>query len=427
MDSSKRFKVILSTILILITLLLLYRFREILPMFILALFLAYILNPVVNWMSSKKIYKRKISRGFAIILIYVLSISGISFGGSYFLLNLTKEVRILLNDIPSYGEYITHNMVPKISQSLNTFSKFIPKPPKTEDIENHESQPEPLPIVKKTQNQNGLAQFFSNTTFEVRQGKNGFEIIPHPVTQKQQTSENQDVDLAKMLDDFILDIFKNLQNILLDLLNFGQYLVVSIITSIFQTMITLMVAAFIIIDHERIMDFIRNLFPERFLNYLENFLQKQNVGLNGVIRGQLIISVVNGTLTGIGILLFDIKFALTLSIVATICSLIPIFGVIISSIPIVLMALTSSFWSAVFILAWILGIHFIEGNILNPKIIGTSAKIHPVLVILALMAGETAYGLFGALIAVPLFSILQTTFIFIRENLLDPKPNPGTP
>jgi predicted PurR-regulated permease PerM len=79
------------------------------------------------------------------------------------------------------------------------------------------------------------------------------------------------------------------------------------------------------------------------------------------------------------------------------------------------MAVTNSFITGLLMLAWILLIHFIEGNILNPKIIGKSAEIHPILVILALMAGQKTYGIFGALIAVPIFSILQTTFIFIRE------------
>jgi predicted PurR-regulated permease PerM len=59
-----------------------------------------------------------------------------------------------------------------------------------------------------------------------------------------------------------------------------------------------------------------------------------------------------------------------------------------------------------------LGIHFVEANILNPKIIGTSAHIHPVIVIFALLAGESAFGLVGALLAVPTASILLTLFKF---------------
>ncbi len=57
-----------------------------------------------------------------------------------------------------------------------------------------------------------------------------------------------------------------------------------------------------------------------------------------------------------------------------------------------------------------------EGNILNPKIIGTAAKIHPVLVIFALIVGEHSYGLVGALLAVPVASIIQVLFLFFRSK-----------
>ena len=52
-------------------------------------------------------------------------------------------------------------------------------------------------------------------------------------------------------------------------------------------------------------------------------------------------------------------------------------------------------------LAWIILIHLFEANLFNPKIMGNAAKIHPVLVVFALIAGEHSYGLVGALFAVP--------------------------
>ena len=67
-------------------------------------------------------------------------------------------------------------------------------------------------------------------------------------------------------------------------------------------------------------------------------------------------------------------------------------------------------------LAWIVGIHFIEANFLNPKIIGTAAKIHPVLVIFSLVPGEQSYGLVGALFAVPVASMIQTIFVYYRKR-----------
>ena len=419
MNLTIRLRYIIISLLFLIFIALVYTFRAVLPTFILALLLAYILTPVVVKISSKKIFRRKIPRGMAIIIIYVLSITGISFGGTYFVVNLTNEMQILVTEFPSYGKKIKENWVPTISSGIQKISDYMPKMnfDLPEEISDKE-EVKPVVQIDTEGNANEIVRYLTNTTFEIKQNKKGYEIIPHHISKSKKVDQTQDLDFTKMFNDFLGNFIQNLQGMLVGLLDLSQMVVFSLVSSIFQTMITLMVAAFIIIDHERIIHFFRDLFPARFVDNIELFLQKQNVGLHGVVRGQLIICVVNGLLTYIGMLIFDIKFALTLSILATICSLIPIFGVIISSIPIVLMAITNSIYSGLFVLAWILGIHFIEGNILNPKIIGKSAEIHPVLVIFALMAGELTYGLFGALIAVPVFSILQTTFLFVRENIL---------
>jgi predicted PurR-regulated permease PerM len=95
-------------------------------------------------------------------------------------------------------------------------------------------------------------------------------------------------------------------------------------------------------------------------------------------------------------------------------SLIPIFGSILSSVPIIAIALISSgtfdLTQGVKMLAWICGIHLLEANVFNPKIMGDAAKIHPVLVVFALIAGEHSYGLVGALFAGPVASMIQTIF-----------------
>src|ERR1700734_4048142 len=70
--------------------------------------------------------------------------------------------------------------------------------------------------------------------------------------------------------------------------------------------------------------------------------------------------------------------------------------------------------TATFVLLWIVGIHQLEANVLNPKIMGDSAKIHPVLVIFALLAGEHFFHVAGALLAVPVMSMAQSVFLHIR-------------
>jgi predicted PurR-regulated permease PerM len=140
--------------------------------------------------------------------------------------------------------------------------------------------------------------------------------------------------------------------------------------------------------------------------------------LSGVVRGQLLICAVNGVLSAIGFWLFDLKYWPILSILAAVMSLIPIFGSILSSVPAVAIGLTQSPATAVGVLAWIVGIHQLEANFLNPKIIGDSAKIHPVLVVFSLLVGEHFFQITGALFAVPCMSIIQTIFLHFRQSAL---------
>src|SRR6185295_4104753 len=132
----------------------------------------------------------------------------------------------------------------------------------------------------------------------------------------------------------------------------------------------------------------------------------------------LLICLVNGVLSAIGFSIFGLKYWPILAIVAAVMSLIPIFGSILSSIPAVAIGLTQSPGTAFGVLAWILGIHQLEANFLNPKIIGDAAKIHPVLVVFSLIAGEHFFALVGALFAVPCMSVAQTIFLHFRESTL---------
>ena len=78
-------------------------------------------------------------------------------------------------------------------------------------------------------------------------------------------------------------------------------------------------------------------------------------------------------------------------------------------------------------LGWIIGIHLLEANFLNPKTIGTSAKIHPVLVVFSLVMGEKVYGLVGALLAVPVLSMIQVMFLYFYKKQWKIGPGKGGP
>src|SRR5207253_7061846 len=90
--------------------------------------------------------------------------------------------------------------------------------------------------------------------------------------------------------------------------------------------LTFMVAAYLLVDLSRVMAFMRSLVPEQQRTAFDDLVAEMNRGLSGVIRGQLIICVVNGVLTTVGLLIFHVKFALLLGCVAGMMSFIPVFG-----------------------------------------------------------------------------------------------------
>jgi predicted PurR-regulated permease PerM len=205
-------------------------------------------------------------------------------------------------------------------------------------------------------------------------------------------------------------------SILKGFFSFFQGLITGILGGLLAFLVVFMVAAFLLVDAPNLKRSSRLLVPARFRPDYDELLSRLDQGLSGVVRGQLLICLINGVLSGIGYAIFIPEYAIVLAIFSGVLSLIPIFGTIISSIPAVLIGLTVSFSTGLGVLAWILGIHFVEANILNPKVIGSQAHIHPALVILVLVAGEAIFGIKGALLAVPVTSVVQNLIVFTHSR-----------
>ena len=202
----------------------------------------------------------------------------------------------------------------------------------------------------------------------------------------------------------------------------GRDFIGKLALSIYEFILILMLTAFIVMDRKSIAEFFASLPPPNVRDEYHTLIRYVDRGLAGVIRGQLVICGVNGLLTYVGLLVIGVQGAWLLGIIAGILSLIPIFGTIISTIPIVLIAaadgLDKGFWA----LGWIMLIHLLEANLLNPLIMGSHARMHPVIIIFALLAGEHTFGVWGALLAVPTASILQSCFLFYRHEIEEIPP-----
>ncbi|MBA2662585.1 MAG: AI-2E family transporter [Bradymonadaceae bacterium] len=223
-------------------------------------------------------------------------------------------------------------------------------------------------------------------------------------------------DLERGFDEVVESITTISSARISSLVEYTQSFLVGLIKVFLAVALTLMVAAFMSIDLPRIKRLCREVVPREYRESYDEIGRRLDIRLGGVVRGQLMICVVNGVLTYFGLAILGVKYSVLLAVIAAILSIIPIFGAVLSTIPIVAMALTQSFTLGMLALGWILMINFVEANILNPKIIGTAALIHPVIVIFALLAGQSAFGLVGAILAIPAASIVLTLFGFVRDK-----------
>jgi predicted PurR-regulated permease PerM len=402
--------------------------RHVVLPFIFALLVAYIFAPIVNRMSRTRDGKKRMPRGLAIILCYIVLLAAVGTFLFTLLPRLYKDVGRLGAEAPTAYQRLNDVWVPQFASWLE--ERF----PSLRAQEQEKVEPPVVADVPLPPGTSFVMTPLPDGRMAVQLQPSGVEITAHSggsyvVAPREETPEP--VRLEERLRTLAKSALGGLQSELGDVFRVGQVIITTVIKSVFTFFLVLMIAAFIMLDLGKIHGFTRGLIPASYRVDYDIVVAGIDRGLSGVIRGQLVICLVNGALTYVGMMLFDIKYALILSVVASVLSLIPIFGALLSTVPIVLAALVSADTGidvarGVFITLWIVGIHFIEANLLNPKIIGSAAKMHPVLVIFSLILGEHSFGLVGALLAVPVASIVQVLFLYFRKKVWRGDPSGGT-
>ncbi len=150
--------------------------------------------------------------------------------------------------------------------------------------------------------------------------------------------------------------------------------------------------------------------PSRFKDELVAALTEINIYLVAFFRGQLIVSLIDGTLIGVALLFLGLDFALLIGLMVVFFSLIPYIGIIICWVPAVLIAtLQFGDWqhplaaTAIFIV-----VQNIEGFIVAPRVVGETVGLHPLTVILGVLGWSIVFGgVLGALLAIPLTATLK--------------------
>lgn len=377
--------------------------REVLLPFILALIIAYVLAPLVE-----RVERFRVPRAAAILIVYAVTLGSIYLSIASIAPRIVEESSKFMREAPSLAEKLQAQYGPQLEQWVEGFRNRS-RPKATLD------EPAAVTVSNKP---DGSVEFRVGSGVEVVQQGPGHWRVGSTVHKAEKFK------VSDLTTRGINEAVSYIQRNGLELLSIGKLVVSTIARGIFLLFMTLMVAGYIMATRESIIGFFRSLLPARSRVSYDRLLWRMDRGLSGVVRGQLLICLVNGVLSALGYAMFGLKYWPILSILSGVMSIVPIFGSILSSVPVVLIGLTQDFWTALWVLLWIIGIHQVEANLLNPKIIGVAAKIHPVLVVLALIIGEHYFGLWGALLAVPVLSILQSIFNHFRfETMPDAPPD----
>ncbi|ASS74737.1 AI-2E family transporter [Tumebacillus algifaecis] len=146
-------------------------------------------------------------------------------------------------------------------------------------------------------------------------------------------------------------------------------------------------------------------FPRQKRQEIIRLLRSIDEALGNYIRGQLLVAVAVGSLAYIGYLIIGMPYGIILALIVAVTNIIPYVGPFFGAAPALLLAFTVSPLMALKVLIVNLVIQQLEGNLIGPYLIGRTLKLHPMLIIFALLLGGEMFGIIGLIMAIPVVAV----------------------
>ena len=230
-------------------------------------------------------------------------------------------------------------------------------------------------------------------------------IMPTLIEQTSKLIVNLPEFLAKAFD--IANVDRSVvQSELSNLSRNAFSLTLAIFDNILTIIFLLVITFYLLLEKDNIESRVSLLFvgrEERVKRLISEIQEK----LGAWLRGQFILSLIIGSITYLGLILFNIPYALPLAILAGILEVVPTIGPIISSVPAIILAYTISPVWALGVGAMYFVIQQLENHLIVPQVMKRAVGLNPLVVILAIAIGGRLLGFVGALLAVPIAVVLQ--------------------
>src|SRR3989338_7354332 len=183
--------------------------------------------------------------------------------------------------------------------------------------------------------------------------------------------------------------------------------IVSIFRNLVNFLVVLVVTFYLVVQKGALSKVLKALAPSKYHLYLEDLSLRIQQKIGGWARGQLLLGLIIGVFSFVGLIFILPKYALVLAIVAGVTEMIPYLGPLIGAIPAVFLGFTVSFGHGLAVLILYVVIQQLENNVIVPQVMKKQVGLNPVVIIISMLIGARLMGIIGIILAVPVVSALS--------------------
>ena len=211
-----------------------------------------------------------------------------------------------------------------------------------------------------------------------------------------------------------------------DIVSFSQDVLTRIVTTSFDLVLTFVLSIYLLVYGDQIGDLVRRIMPPGDGTPEDDYPLLVQRAVYGYVRGQFLFSLIMGTSAAIALWIFGVigifpdgsRYAVFFGAFYGLMEFIPYIGPIIGPLPAILVALFVNPISAVWVTLLFIALQQLEGHFVAPQVFRISLRINPILIILGLLIGWTIYGVAGALLALPIATVIRQTVLYLRRHLV---------
>lgn len=209
--------------------------------------------------------------------------------------------------------------------------------------------------------------------------------------------------VSQKLEEFISSQFINSFESVSDLLS-------GIVSVVLLIVIIPFITFFLVKDSKKIMKNILHVIPNNYFEMSYWILKKVSLQLGRFVRAWIFDATFVGTCMGLGLYFIGVNNALPLGVIAGLGHLVPYFGPVIGGVPAIIVAViqTGDLSLAPFIILLVIITYMLDNGFVQPYVFSKSVDMHPIIIILLIIAGSQLFGILGMLLAVPTASVVKT-------------------